>query len=57
MPFFSIIIPCYNATKTLGDTLDSIAAQTDTDWEALIRARQPHQGLPQPRPRPERGAQ
>lgn len=36
MPFFSIIVPCFNASATLSETLDSIAAQTDVDWEALI---------------------
>jgi len=35
MPRFSIILPCYNAAKTLADTLDSVRAQTVTDWEAI----------------------
>lgn len=35
MPKFSIILPCYNATDTLPETLDSIRAQTVTDWEAI----------------------
>lgn len=34
-PRFSIIIPCYNAADTLGATLDSLAAQTETDWTAV----------------------
>lgn len=36
MPLFSIVIPCLNAAATLGETLDSLLAQTDPDWEALI---------------------
>jgi len=36
MPYFSIVIPCYNAAATLGETLDSIAAQSFVNWEALI---------------------
>ncbi|MCA0919810.1 glycosyltransferase family 2 protein [Pseudooceanicola nanhaiensis] len=36
MPYFSILIPCLNAAATLGETLDSLLAQTDADWEALI---------------------
>lgn len=36
MPYFSIVIPCFNAAETLNDTLDSIASQTFVDWEALI---------------------
>ncbi|WP_010140162.1 glycosyltransferase family 2 protein [Oceanicola sp. S124] len=36
MPLFSIVIPCYNAAATLAATLDSLLAQTFTDWEALI---------------------
>lgn len=35
MPKFSIVIPCFNAAKTLGDTLASIQAQTFTDWEVF----------------------
>jgi len=35
MPRFSIILPCYNAAKALADTLDSLRAQTVTDWEAI----------------------
>ncbi|SLN27491.1 glycosyltransferase family 2 protein [Pseudooctadecabacter jejudonensis] len=35
MTTFSIIIPCFNAASTLGQTLDAITAQTFTDWEAL----------------------
>lgn len=36
MPHFTVIIPCLNAIATLGATLDSIRAQTDRDWEALV---------------------
>lgn len=32
----SIIIPCYKAVKTLGGCLDSIKAQTFTDWEVIL---------------------
>ncbi|MCG3268366.1 glycosyltransferase family 2 protein [Yoonia sp. I 8.24] len=35
MPRFSIVIPCYNAANTLVKTLDSIQAQTFSDWEII----------------------
>ena len=35
-PFFSIIIPTYNQAQYLPAALDSIAAQTDPDWEVLV---------------------
>ncbi len=35
MPYFSIVIPCFNAAATLPATLASLKAQTDTDWEAI----------------------
>lgn len=35
-PFASIIIPTYNQEAYLGQALDSILAQTDRDWEAII---------------------
>ncbi len=35
MPKFSIIVPCFNAAATLQQTLDSLRAQTLTDWEML----------------------
>ena len=36
MPEFSIVIPAFNAAKTLPQTLDSIRRQTVTDWQAWI---------------------
>ena len=36
MPLFSIVIPCFNAAKTLPATLESLRAQTLSDWEAII---------------------
>lgn len=36
MPKVSIIIPVYNAEKYLCDTIRSIQAQTQKDWEAII---------------------
>lgn len=35
MPFFSIIIPVYNVASYLRECLDSVLAQTFTDWEAI----------------------
>ncbi|WP_068116383.1 glycosyltransferase family 2 protein [Tropicimonas marinistellae] len=35
MPTFSIVIPCYNAARTLPETLDSLVAQSFEDWEAI----------------------
>jgi glycosyltransferase involved in cell wall biosynthesis len=35
-PSFSVIIPCYNAARTLPDTLASLRDQTCRDWEAII---------------------
>lgn len=35
MTRFSIILPCYNAQTTILQTLDSLAAQTNPQWEAI----------------------
>ena len=35
MPYFSIIIPVYNVAPYLRECLDSVVAQTFTDWEAI----------------------
>ena len=32
----SIIMPCYNAANYIGETIESVLAQTYTDWELLI---------------------
>ena len=32
----SIIVPCYKQAKYLPESLDSIIAQTYTDWECVI---------------------
>lgn len=36
MPYFSIIVPCRNSEATLTATLDSLAAQTFQNWEAIF---------------------
>ena len=35
-PLVSIITPCYKASATLSKTVESILAQTFTDWELLL---------------------
>ncbi len=35
-PLFSIIVPVYNEEQFIQEALDSILAQTDSDWEALL---------------------
>jgi glycosyltransferase involved in cell wall biosynthesis len=35
-PFVSVLVAAYDAVATLGETLDSLLAQTDGDWEAVI---------------------
>lgn len=36
LPLVSIIIPTYNRAKLIGETLDSILAQTYKNWECLV---------------------
>lgn len=36
MTRFSIVIPSYNNAEFLGECLDSVAAQTFKDWEAIV---------------------
>ncbi len=35
-PLVSIIIPCYNASKTIAQTIESVLAQTYDNWEMII---------------------
>lgn len=35
MPYFSIVLPSFNSQETILTTLDSLFAQTFTDWEAI----------------------
>ncbi|CAN5865312.1 hypothetical protein BH18ACI4_BH18ACI4_16990 [soil metagenome] len=35
-PAVSVIIPCYNTAQYLGETLDSLFAQTFTDYEVIL---------------------
>jgi len=35
-PTVSVIIPAYNGAELIGETLHSLAAQTLTDWEAIV---------------------
>ncbi|MBQ9893130.1 MAG: glycosyltransferase [Bacteroidales bacterium] len=36
MPKVSVIVPCYNMEKYLGETLESVLAQTFGDWECIV---------------------
>lgn len=36
MALVSIITPAYNAVRTLSETIESVQAQTFTDWEMII---------------------
>lgn len=36
MPQVSIITPCYNASRFISQTIDSVLTQTFTDWEMII---------------------
>lgn len=35
-PVVSVVVPAYNGTAFIGATLESLAAQTLTDWEAIV---------------------
>ncbi|CAA7621941.1 glycosyltransferase family A protein [Magnetospirillum sp. SS-4] len=35
-PYFSVVMPAYNAIATLAEATSSVIAQTDPDWELLI---------------------
>lgn len=35
-PLVSIIIPTYNRAHLIGETLDSVMAQTYTNWECIV---------------------
>lgn len=36
MPAISVIIPAYNAAKTIAETIDSVRQQTIADWELIL---------------------
>ena len=36
MPFFSVVIPVYNRADLVSATLDSVLAQSCTDWELIV---------------------
>ena len=36
MPRFSVVVPAYNATGTLAETLDAVFAQEFEDWECVV---------------------
>ncbi|MEI8203324.1 MAG: glycosyltransferase family 2 protein [Bacteroidota bacterium] len=36
LPLISVIVPCYNQSVYLKETLDSVLAQTHTKWECII---------------------
>ena len=35
-PSFSVVIAAYNAERTIEETIDSVLAQTDEDFELII---------------------
>jgi glycosyltransferase involved in cell wall biosynthesis len=35
-PRVTVVVPCYNGATTIGETLESLLAQTLKDWEAVI---------------------
>ncbi|MEO1403422.1 MAG: glycosyltransferase family A protein, partial [Cyanobacteria bacterium J06635_1] len=36
MPSISVVIPAYNSERTIGDTVQSVLAQTFTDFEIIV---------------------
>lgn len=36
MPFFSVVIPCFNKEDYIGETLDCVLNQTYTDFEVIV---------------------
>jgi peptidoglycan/xylan/chitin deacetylase (PgdA/CDA1 family)/GT2 family glycosyltransferase/predicted TPR repeat methyltransferase len=36
VPTVSVVVPAHDAARTLGETLDSLLAQTASDWEAIV---------------------
>lgn len=36
MPIISVILPAYNASKTISEAIDSILSQSFKDWEMLV---------------------
>jgi glycosyltransferase involved in cell wall biosynthesis len=70
-PFVTVITPCYNSPKLIGECIESVLKHTYTNFEYLLvkncskdnmlqimhgYARRDHQGIRQPRP-PRRGRQ
>ena len=35
-PFFTVVVPVYNHQQYIGEALDSLLAQIDDDWEAVV---------------------
>ncbi len=35
-PYFSIIVPCYNVEKYIGEAIDSLLEQSFEDWEVIV---------------------
>lgn len=36
MPTFSVLVPCYNYGEFVTETVESVIAQTDEDWELIL---------------------
>ena len=36
MPEFAVVVPAYNASATLAETLDAVALQSHADWECVV---------------------